>query len=155
MILESGRIASIEAEGVWVETIRRSTCGSCRAEKGCGQSLMAKWGGQTSYLWVLLEGRDPADYRIGDEIQIGVPEEVVAKGSMLVYLLPLVVMMTVTWLTHNVFAQELLTTLGGLIGLLLGGLVVRWYSHHIRFDRRLQPVLVDEREPLNFCEPIG
>ena len=77
MISETGRIVAIETDGLWVETIQRSTCGSCAAEKGCGQSLMARLMGHTSYLWVLLEGRDPADYRIDQEIQIGDRKSVV------------------------------------------------------------------------------
>jgi len=150
MIIETGRIVSIEAEGVWVETIRRSTCGSCKAEKGCGQSLMAKWGGSAAYLWVLLEGRSPQSYVLGEEIQIGIPEEVVAKGSMLVYILPLVVMMVATSIAQWAYGSEGITTISAFGGLFLGGFIVRWYSHRIRFDSRLQPVLVDERKPLHF-----
>jgi len=155
MILETGRIVSIEPEGLWVETIQRSTCGTCKAEKGCGQSLMAKWAGHTSYIWVLLEGRNPADYQRGDEINIGIPEEVIAKGAMLVYMLPLVTLIIATALAHQLFANELITTLSAFGGLMLGGLIVRWRSYQTRFDRRLQPVLVDDRKPLHFFEPVG
>jgi sigma-E factor negative regulatory protein RseC len=101
MILETGRIVSIEAEGVWVETIRQSACGSCRAEKGCGQRLLNKWDGHTAYIWVLLDGRNPAQYTLGDEIQIGIPEEVITKGSLLVYMVPvigLVILTALAWL---------------------------------------------------------
>ena len=66
MILETGRIVAIEPEGVWVETIQKSACGSCKAEKGCGQSLINKWDGHTAYIWVLLEGRNPENYQLGN-----------------------------------------------------------------------------------------
>jgi len=155
VILETGRIVSIEPEGVWVETIQRSTCGTCKAEKGCGQSLMAKWGGHTSYIWVLLEGRNPAGYQIGDEITLGIPEDVIAKGAMLVYLLPLITLLTATVLAHQLFASELITTLSAFVGLAIGGVILRWHAYRTRFDNRLQPVLVDDSAPLHFFEPAS
>ena len=151
MILETGKIVSVETEGVWVETIQRSVCGSCKAEKGCGQSLMSKWGGQTSYLWVLLDGRSPADYHLGDEIRIGIPEDVIVKASLLAYVMPLIIMMLGTVLAQKIWAQDGYTALGALVGLLLGGAILRWHAHVSRRDTRLQPVLVDERQPLKFC----
>lgn len=154
MILESGRIVSIEAEGVWVETIRQSACGSCQAEKGCGQRLLNKWDGHTSYIWVLLEGRDPAQYALGDEIQIGIPEEVVAKGSLLVYWVPIIALVVATAVAHQQFAHEGITTLAGFAGLILGGLIVRWRSWHTRLNPDLQPVLVDDRRPLRFHQSV-
>lgn len=155
MILETGKIVSIEPEGVWVETIQRSVCGTCKAEKGCGQSLMAKWGAQASYIWVLLEGRNADEYQIGDEIQIGIPEDVVVKASMLAYVMPLLLMLLTTIAAHLLFNHEALTALGALLGLVLGGFILRWHSQRSRYDARLQPVLVDERKPLMFFEPAN
>ena len=155
MILETGRIAAIETEGVWVETIRKSACGSCKAEKGCGQSLINKWDGHSAYIWVLLEGRASSDYQLGDEIQIGIPEEVIAKGALLVYMVPLIGLVLATVLAHHQFVHEGITILSGFVGLLLGGLIVRWHSWRTRFDSSVQPVLVDDRKPLNFYPATG
>lgn len=152
MILETGRIAAIEAEGVWVETIRKSACGSCKAEKGCGQSLINQWDGHTAYIWVLLEGRNPSNYQLGDEIQIGIPEDVIAKGALLVYMVPLITLLLATSLAHYQFAHEGITTISGFAGLLFGGLLVRWHSWRKRFDHTVQPVLVDDRKPLHFYQ---
>lgn len=88
MLTETGNIVAVEPEGLWVETIQRSTCGSCAARSGCGQHLLAQLTGRNSYLWVSLQGRDAGRYRIGDTITLGIPEAVVANGSLLVYLLP-------------------------------------------------------------------
>lgn len=150
MIHEKGRIVAIEPEGLWVETIQGSTCKSCSAEKGCGQSLMAKLSGHTSYLWVLLQGRDMAQYQIGDEVEIGVPEAVVANGSLFAYLVPLLTMLLACGLAHQYFAREGVTIFCAFLGLIGGGLIVRWRAHTTRFDSRLQPVLVDDRKPLHF-----
>lgn len=149
MITETGRIVAIESSGLWVETIQRSTCGSCAAQKGCGQSLMSRLLGHTSYLWVLLEGRDAAQYQLGQEIQIGVPETVVVKGSLFVYLVPLFFMLAAAGVADTVTQSDGWSAVGAMLGLLTGGLLVRWRAHQTRFDRRLQPVLLDEREPVH------
>lgn len=154
MILETGRIVAIETEGVWVETVRKSTCGSCKAEKGCGQSLINKWDGHTAYIWVLLEGRDSAVYHLGDEVQIGIPEDVIAKGALIVYMLPLLTLVLATAITHHQFAHEGISTLSGFAGLLMGGLMVRWHSWRNRLNSDLQPVLVDERKTLHFYQAV-
>ena len=148
MIHEKGRIVAIEPEGIWVETIQRSTCNSCSAEKGCGQSLMAQLSGHTSYLWVLLQGRDATQYQLGDEVEIGVPESVVVNGSLFAYLVPLLAMMLAAGVAQQQFAHEGITILSAFIGLIAGALVVRWRSYHSRFDSRLQPVLIDDQKPL-------
>lgn len=150
MIIETGRVVSVEAEGLWVETIRKTTCGSCKAQKGCGQGLLNQWDGHTSYIWVLLDGRDHVDYSLGDEIHIGVPEELVAKGSLMVYMVPVVSLVVTTAVAHTQFSNEAITTLSGFAGLLLGGLVVRWHSWRNRHNRSMQPVLIDDSKPLNF-----
>ncbi len=143
MIIETGRIVAIEPQGLWIETIQRSACGSCQAQKGCGHSALAKFGASASRLWVLLDGRDAKCFSLGDEVQIGVPEEVIAGGSLFVYMLPLLAMIAATLAAHNMQLSDGLTAICALLGLLVGAFIVRWCSHLIRFDSRLQPVLVD------------
>lgn len=142
MITEAGRVVAVDSDSLWVETIQRSTCNSCAAEKGCGQSLIAKWGGHTSYLRVLLEGRNSEAFHIDDKVEIGIPEDVVVKGSLFVYLLPLLFLVLGAWCGQSVFHSDLAAIVGAASGLLLGGGVVKWRSVQTRNDRRLQPVLM-------------
>lgn len=148
MILETGRIVAVESDSLWVETIQRSTCNSCSAEQGCGQSLMAKLSGHTSYLRVLLQGRDASQFHLGDQVKIGVPEEVVANGSLFAYLVPLLTMLLFSGMVHWQIGREGLTILAACVGLLLGGLAMYWRAHATRNDSRFQPVLVDGCEPV-------
>jgi sigma-E factor negative regulatory protein RseC len=143
MITETGKIVAIDEGALWVETIQSSTCQSCAAEKGCGQSLMAKWGGHSSYLRVLLDGRRSENFSLHDDVTIGVPEDVVANGSLFVYLLPLITMVMATLIADKLGLTEGAVILSALIGLLVGGGVVRWRSYLGRTDTRLQPVIID------------
>lgn len=148
MILETGRIVAVEPDGLWVETIQRSTCTSCRAERGCGQSLMAKMTGHTSYLRILLQGRDSEHYRLGDEVQIGIPENVVAKGSAFAYLVPLLLMLVSAGIAEHLITFEPVTILAAIAGLVAGGLIVRFRAWQTRNNQALQPILIDERDIL-------
>lgn len=151
MMNETGRVVAVEEDGLWVETIQRSTCGSCAARNGCGQNLMARLLGHTSYLWVLLEGRSSEDYRPGQEVSIGVPEAVVVRGSLFVYLTPLLAMIAGAGALQHLTGSDGWSALGALAGLALGGLVVRWQAHRTRRDPRLQPVLLDETRPVTLA----
>lgn len=154
MITETGRIVAIDKQCLWVETIQRSTCESCSAEKGCGQSLIAKWGGKTSFIRVLLEGRDPAAYEVHDEVTIGISDSVVANGSLLVYLTPLVAMMAAIFMAEWAGFDEAGVIVVAVLGLVLGGVAVRWHSYRYRNDRRVQPVLMDGHEPVQWASPV-
>ena len=92
MLIENGQIMAVEADCLWVETVQRSTCASCIAQKGCGQSLLAKWSGRPHYLRVLLQGRKPSLFEVGANINIGIPNDVVAVGAVFVYVLPLLML---------------------------------------------------------------
>lgn len=153
MIIETGRVVAVESDGLWVETIQRSTCGSCAAQKGCGQSLLARLTGHTSYLRVVLEGRDPAGFQLGEQVRIGVPEQVVVSGSLFVYLVPLFAMLLFSGIAHNLWAYEGLTAAFAALGLLAGGLVVRWRAQVTRNDPRLQPVLLDDTSRITVFDP--
>jgi sigma-E factor negative regulatory protein RseC len=148
VIKETGRVVAIEEDGVWVETIQQSACQTCVAEKGCGQSLIAKMTGKTTAIRVLpglcdlsLIGRD-------DRVVIGIPEHVVVSGTMLIYLLPLLTMITGALLfdslTTTSTESDIYTALGGLLGLVAGGLIVRGHSHLNRNNLDVQPMLLEQ-----------
>ena len=58
MLKESGKVVSIEDDGLWVETIQQSTCGSCRAKKGCGQQLLSKIGVHSANIKAVFDKND-------------------------------------------------------------------------------------------------
>jgi sigma-E factor negative regulatory protein RseC len=148
VIKETGRVVTIEEDGVWVETIQQSACQTCVAEKGCGQSLIAKMTGKTTAIRVLpglcdlsLIGRD-------DRVVIGIPEHVVVSGTLLVYLLPLLTMISGALLSGSLATtsptSDIHTALGGLLGLVAGGLIVRGHSYLNRNNLDVHPMLLEQ-----------
>lgn len=42
VLYETGRVVAVDGDGLWLETLKKSTCGQCSARAGCGQQLLAK-----------------------------------------------------------------------------------------------------------------
>lgn len=91
---------------------------------------------------VLLDGRDSANYQVGDEIEIAIPEDVVVKGSLFIYFCPLLGLLLAAGLAESLFNREALTVAAGLVGFMGGGLLVRAVSVMAGKKRHLQPSIV-------------
>lgn len=145
VLKETAKIVAIDTDALWVETIQRSVCGSCVAQKGCGQTLLNRLGAKPVYLRVLLDGRDASNYQIGQRINIGIPDDVVVKSSLLAYLLPLAGSLVFAAVVHTFYDEEWITLLSMLLGLSLGSFIVNYCTKRYRNDQRYQPVILDEK----------
>jgi len=143
MIKETGRVVAIDSGFLWLETINRGTCGSCAAENGCGQSLLARWLSSSHYLKVGLDGRDPNSFHIDDEICIGIPENVVVVSSLLIYCLPLLGLIVGAAFGQTGYGTDLAATIGAIGGLVVSAMLVRVYTWYQRNNGTLRPVIVD------------
>lgn len=140
---ESGRVVAIEADALWVETIRRSTCGTCAAQKGCGQGLLNKLGdGKRNHLRVLLGDVPASDFALDDEVRFAVPENVLLKGAAIVYLTPLLTLLAGMGLTHELTASDKWAAVGALAGFVVGFGLVRLHALWTRNRPELQPHIV-------------
>lgn len=140
MIEERGRVLSVDDGAVWVETVRRSTCGTCSARAGCGQHLLERLGARGRQGFIRAISGEV--HSVGDEVVIAIPESAVVRGSLWVYAVPLT----------GLFAGALLAQHGGLgepgviaaafTGLAAGFGLVRWHSNSTRRDPALQPRVI-------------
>jgi len=146
MLTETGRVVAVETDGVWVETIRQSTCGSCAAQKGCGHGLMNRISdGHHSLIRALSGELNAADCQVDDEVRISIPEEVILRGSLVVYILPLLVMLAGAAAGSSLYpdAGDLAAALGAVLGFFAGFALVRLHALRHRDDHSLQPTLVE------------
>lgn len=156
MLTESGRVIALEADGLWVETIRQSTCGSCAVKQGCGHGLLNRMSdGKRGYIRVLPGEHAVEDFEVDDQVLISIPEEIVLRGSFIAYVLPVLGMLlgatgAVSWLPGN---SDLLAFIGAVAGFSLGLLLVRWHGVRHRHDPRFQPVLQGLAQPP--LEPVS
>ena len=142
MIEETGKVVAVEESTLWVETIRKAACDSCASQKGCGHSLLAKLGDGKNHVRVLNSSSDSYPFAIGDDVIIGVPEDVVVIGSMIAYLLPLISLVMFSVVGQLLWGTEGYTILSGMFGLALGFVFVRWHFLIRRDDARFQPSVI-------------
>lgn len=138
MIEESAHVIRSEGEYAWVETQRRSSCGGCAAKQGCGTGALSKvLGAKVQQMKV----RNPVHAQSGDEVVLGIEEQALIKGSLLVYLLPLVFMLLAGLLGQWLAPQWLLDseTVGmifALAGLFAGFVWLALFSRRAEGDPR-------------------
>jgi sigma-E factor negative regulatory protein RseC len=140
MIEEPGQVVSLEEGAVWVATSRKSTCSSCSANAGCGQGVLDKLAisSQRGTVRVLTD----LQLSVGDTVIIGLREDALVRGSLLVYLLPLLGLFAGALGADSLALGEPLSIAAGLLGLLLAGGLVRAHSRRHADDPALQPVVL-------------
>jgi sigma-E factor negative regulatory protein RseC len=145
MIEEIVKVVSVEDGDVWVETRRQSACSACAAKKGCGTATLAKvMGNRRSRVRVLSD----QPLQVGDRVVIGIAEQALVRGSLAVYAVPLVLLLTGAvvgelgagrGLWDNAELASLALGLGGLAG---GLLWLKHFTRKIQNDRNYQPVVL-------------
>lgn len=143
MIEETAHVVAVEGEYAWVETQRRSSCGSCSV-KGCGTGALSKiLGGRQQQLKVL----NPIHAKPGDQVVLGVREQDLLKGSLAVYIVPLLAMFGGALLGEVLAPQwgvkaETLSLFFGLLGLGGGFLWLHRYNRVLSREGRLMAVIL-------------
>lgn len=85
MIEEEAVVACVESGQVWVETPRRSACGSCT--QSCASAVVGEYIGEAT---IRLPVTSPIEVLPGDRVLVGVREDALVRGTLSIYLLPLV-----------------------------------------------------------------
>ena len=145
MIVETGHVVAVEPDSVWVETIRNSTCGTCAAQKGCGHGLLNRISSaRRNYIEVFSGTLAASSCAVDDHVRISIPEEVILRGSVVLYMWPLLSMLVGAAVAVKAVAgnEDLLAISGAGCGLALGVALVRWHAWRHRSDKSLQPSLV-------------
>lgn len=140
MIEEQGRVVAVEKGAVWVEILRKTTCSSCSGHAGCGQVLMDRLGGarQRGYIRALSDQQ----LHVGAAVVIGVREEFLVRGSLLVYLLPLFGFFACGLLAQGLGLGEPLAIFAGGLGFILACSMVCWLSWCNRDNPAMQPMVL-------------
>jgi len=85
MAQEIVSVTDVGSGGVWVESVQKSSCGSCSAKSGCGQSALESMG-RPVRLWIDTE----LELSVGQQIILDLPSGSLASSALALYGLPLV-----------------------------------------------------------------
>lgn len=143
MICEAGRVVSIESDWVWVETLQTTSCKSCSAKSGCGQGLInSVFSGKRHYIKVSASSIKDTVH-LHDEVEIAIPENVMLRGSFLMYLLPLAMLIAGAMAGQQFIADkgDVGAIAGAIAGFAIAAVFIRWHSYKNNANPAYQPVL--------------
>ncbi len=151
MIEETAIVVDIDGEFAWVETQRKTTCGACSANKGCGTATIGKIvGNKRSRLKVL----NNLNAKKGEHVVVGLKENALMAGSLAVYAVPLLMMFffaiggqfITSWLDIQYSeGLRIVFALGGLLG---GFVWLSRFTRKIQKDPRYQAVVLRKAAPV-------
>ena len=118
MIEEQGTVLSIEDGIAEVETIRTSTCSTCRARHGCGHHAIAKVSNSNRMLMKVIA---PESLLVGQDVTVGIPEDTLLQASAWMYAVPLISLVVGASLPSLFTEQSIVSVVGALSGF-AGGL---------------------------------
>ena len=130
-------MVAVEPGAVWVETVRYTACQSCAASKGCGHAMLDS---QRAGARARVRALSSDTFRVDDLVVVGIPEGLLMRGAVLVYLVPLLLLFIGALIGQQVtstYADP--AAVGGLAGLACGFLINRWYSVRHRRDPAMHP----------------
>ncbi len=90
MIEGYARVVEVDRDWLLLEPERRSACGGCAASAGCGSGALATLFDRRGKR---LRLPNSIDAQVGDRVVLGIDESALVRGSLMVYLLPIITML--------------------------------------------------------------
>lgn len=122
MLQQAGRVVAIEPGAVWVESVRQSACNACSARAGCGQRVLASVG-RAHHVRALTH----LSLNVGDPVVLEVPEHLVVKSTLILYLIPLLAVLAVVSVSQTLALAEGYAILGSVLALGVSFFAVRLF----------------------------
>jgi len=144
MIEENARVIAIENNQLLLEAETKAACNACAAKQGCGTSVLSKWVGRK---FTRFQAPNTVNAQVGDEVVVGLAEEAMLKGSVLVYLLPLLAMIGFALLADSLIStdtasRDLLVLVSAVAGFALMLFISRWFLSTNSNRSKLTPVVL-------------
>lgn len=152
MIEERGEVTAVDPPYAQVATKRQSSCGSC-STKGCGTGALSELFAARNQVMRVL---NPIDARIGDQVVLGLEEGALLRGSMAVYIVPVVTMIAGGMLGEmaapslSLQTSEYLSLPAAFAGLAAGFFWVRRFARRMMNDHRFMAVILRRVDEIPF-----
>ena len=112
----------------------KASCSSCASRAGCGSRVLNKLGPQTSHT-------------ISVPCELGIAESSLLGSAMLVYMAPLAGLFVMASIFQVLFASDIASLCGALLGGVGGFLVARGLSPRLAARQSWQPVILNVALP--------
>lgn len=142
MIETEAVVVKIEHDVAYVQAERKSSCSGC-SESSCGTSVLANFFGQRTPLY---RASNEVGAKVGDRVVVGLDESALFKGTLLLYLFPLLLLfagaVAGSALAVSAAVEDGYSAAGAFIGLAAGFLGLKLLSAKMGMGRRFQPVIL-------------
>lgn len=122
MLEETGKVVVIEGRYAVIETQQRSACGHCNVGDSCGTSVLA---GLFSKRRNQVRLKNHLNLSIGDQAVIGINESILLSTAVMAYLLPLLMMITLTVMSSLSGFSDDINFVVGMLGLFSGMMITK------------------------------
>ena len=139
MIEETATVVAATPDHIWVEARARSACSSCGTQDSCATSSVSKLFGMRRQ-----QLRLPNQFAssVGEQVIIGVEDQVMVTASLAAYILPVVLMLGAAIIADVQGMSDKQQAGIALLGLLLGLLGAGVLTSNRRMNRYFQPQLL-------------
>lgn len=144
MIEEQVEVVEVLGTQLILQARTKSVCGSCAVNKGCGTSLLAKVVGRKL---TRFEVENSVNAVVGDSIVVGIKENALLQGSLIMYILPIACMFIFAIscdfaLPVTIAARDLIVAGMSILGLITGSLWSKWYFQRQSNAENFSPVVL-------------
>ena len=144
MIEETARVVDIEGDQLVLQAQTKTACNACEVKQGCGTSVLSKVIGRK---FTRFHATNTVNADIGDEVVVGMHEDAMLMGSVLVYLLPLLALIIGAVVADSLIdsaveSRDLYIILSGVAGFFAMLTVSRLFLSTGRSHQRLSPVVL-------------
>lgn len=144
MIEEQAQVVAIEDGQLLLQAKTQSACGSCAVNKGCGTSVLAKVVGQK---FSRFQAENRVGASVGDTVVVGIAEDALLKGSLMMYLQPIISMILSAVAADLLLAaaiahRDAMLALAAAAGFVAGAILSRWYFQRRQSSRQYSPVVL-------------
>lgn len=144
MIEEQAQVVEVVGSQLVLQAQTQSACGSCSASKGCGTSVLSKVIGRK---FTRFQAENDIDAEVGDTVVVGISEDALLRGSLVMYIIPIMGMLVFALLADASLAafaeyRDLSIAAAGIMGLASGSLLSRWYFQRRGSQQRFTPVVL-------------
>lgn len=144
MIEEQAQVVEVRGGQLVLQAQTQSACGSCSASKGCGTSVLSKVIGRK---FTRFHAENNIDAEVGDTVVVGISEDALLKGSLVMYVIPVLGMLVFALAAEYSLAalvdhRDLVIAGSGIMGLVFGSLMSKRYFQSQESAQRFTPVVL-------------
>lgn len=135
-------VVHVQGNEALVEAKGGGGCGNCDSENGCGSGKLSQMFCSKPRQFKV---HNEANARVGDEVQITLPDGVLLRSSIIMYVIPLSLLLSGGMLgshwASDTPSRDIYAAIGSLLGLIGGFVLARWISKRQLVAAVARPVI--------------